>query len=73
LIDAKEKPLNLTHLLQLYHKDNNPLDLKRVVSEHYDEIEFNTPGLDLMDALNSHLWDSLPKPTPNETFGMIDS
>ena len=50
-IDINEKPITLTHMLQLYFKDDNPLKLTDVISENYEELEFHNPSQDLSDAL----------------------
>jgi hypothetical protein len=55
-------------MLQLYFKDENPLKLTDVVSEHYEELEFHNPSQDLSDALLSHPWEDLEKPHPNPRF-----
>ncbi len=63
--------MSFQHLLQLYHKDDNPLKLPNVVSEHYEEVEFHTPSPDLKDALLANVWDDLPKKSPNDRFGKM--
>ncbi|KAJ3352387.1 YEATS domain-containing protein 4, partial [Kappamyces sp. JEL0680] len=68
--DPNLKPLSFLHMLQLYHKDDNPLKLSNVVSEHYEELEFHTPSPDLKDALLAHPWEDLAKKTPNDRFGL---
>jgi hypothetical protein len=55
-------------MLQLYFKDDNPLKLTKVISEHYEELEFHNPSQDLSDALLSHPWEDLEKPSPNPRF-----
>lgn len=67
-IDINEKPITLTHMLQLYFKDDNPLKLTDVISENYEELEFHNPSQDLSDALLSHPWEDLEKPRPNPRF-----
>ncbi|KAJ3255987.1 YEATS domain-containing protein 4 [Boothiomyces macroporosus] len=67
-VDPNEPPITVNHMLQLYHKDDNPLQKKYVVSEHFDELVFTSPNNDLYDALVSNPLDSLDRPHPSSTF-----
>ncbi|KAJ3194934.1 hypothetical protein HK101_001544 [Irineochytrium annulatum] len=51
---AQEKQLQLFHHLQLYHKDDNPMGKRFVVSERYEELVFNEPTEELYEIFQNH-------------------
>lgn len=67
--DPDEKSIAVSHRLQLYPSETNPIRDNTVINETYDEIEFHTPTVTIMEALKANPWNSLVKPYPSEPFG----
>ena len=76
--DSHERPVSITHQLQLYAKNSSgktPLvegmPIVPVVSETYDELIFNEPCMEMFTVLTQRPYASLDAPEPHPTFSLL--